>query len=216
MLDWRAGRSSSGDDSRFDERRTGEERVPTYRKGDPRCGFVGKPLRGGLARFVHRVEQANCMGSCSVVRYRVRLGLECWNACWENGSLRCCPPHESSGEQKERESDLIDTSSSWTASFFHWRVWLCFILQLTNYTGWTSPGCASPWLATGPSWNATLSPSSSFTSPSRTEWILRGLWDAHRCFTSSHQDQWWLSCACALHFLARWRFHSDDVVMNQF
>ena len=34
------------------------------------------------------------------------------------------------------------------------------------------------------------------------EWILRGLWDAHRCFTSSHQDQWWLSCACALHFLA--------------
>ena len=23
-----------------------------------------------------------------------------------------------------------------------------------------------------------------------------------RCFTSSHQDQWWLSCACALHFLA--------------
>ena len=77
--------------------------------------------------------------------------------------------------QDRSTSDLIDTSSSWTTSFFHWRVWLCFILQLTNYTGWTLPGCASPWLATGHSWNATLSPSSSFTSPSRTEWILRGL-----------------------------------------
>ena len=38
--------------------------------------------------------------------------------------------------------------------------------------------------------------------PALREVPVRGLWDAHRCFTSSHQDQWWLSCACALHFLA--------------
>ena len=37
--------------------------------------------------------------------------------------------------------------------------------------------------------------------------------DAHRCFTSSHQDQWWLSCACALHFLALQLFHSDVFII---
>ena len=52
------------------------------------------------------------------------------------------------------------------------------------------------------SWFATTSLTSAFTWTRTFEWILRGLWDAHRCFTSSHQDQWWLSCACALHFLA--------------
>ena len=74
--------------------------------------------------------------------------------------------------------------------------WLCFVLD----GQWTS-------------WRVTSSLSSSFTTPSWTEWILRGLWDAHRCFTSSHQDHWWLSCACALHFLAIQLFHSDDVVI---
>ena len=80
----------------------------------------------------------------------------------------------------------------------HWLdiAWLCFALD----GHWTS-------------WKVTSSLSSSFTTPSWTEWILRGLWDAHRCFTSSHQDQWWLSCACALHFLALQQFHSDDVVI---
>ena len=43
--------------------------------------------------------------------------------------------------------------------------------------------------------------------------ILRGLWDARRCFNSSHQDQWWLSCACALHFLALQLFHSDVTII---
>ena len=36
---------------------------------------------------------------------------------------------------------------------------------------------------------------------------------ARRCFTSSHQDQWWLSCACALHFLALQLFHSDVMII---
>ena len=74
--------------------------------------------------------------------------------------------------------------------------WLCFVLD-------------GPWT----SWRVTTSLFSSFTTPSWTEWILRGLWDAHHCFTSSHQDQWWSSCACALHFLALQLFHSDDVVI---
>ena len=110
-------------------------------------------------------------------------------------------------------SVLLATCSSWTTSSFHWRVWRCLILQITNYIGWTLPGCASPWLVIGTSWNVTSSPSSSFTSSSRTEWILRGLWDAYRCFTLFSPGQWWLSCACALHFLARYWFHSDDVAI---
>ena len=30
-----------------------------------------------------------------------------------------------------------------------WRVWLRFILQITDYIGLPSPGCASPWMAIG-------------------------------------------------------------------
>ena len=54
---------------------------------------------------------------------------------------------------------------------------------------------------------------SAFTWTRTFEWILRGLWDVHRCFTSSLQDQWWLSCACALHFLALPMFHSDVTII---
>ena len=48
--------------------------------------------------------------------------------------------------------------------FLHWRVvWLRFILQIMNYNGRPLPGCASPWIAIGPSWDVTLSLPSSFT-----------------------------------------------------
>ena len=92
------------------------------------------------------------------------------------------------------ESGCASLPRTWTTSTNI--TWPCFVLD-------------GPWT----SWRATTSLSSSFTTPSWTEWILRGLWDARRCFTSSHQDQWWLSCACALHFLALLLFHSDVTII---
>ena len=70
------------------------------------------------------------------------------------------------------ESGGASLPRTWTTSTDI--TWLCFVLD-------------GPWT----SWRVTTSLSSSFTTPSWTEWILRGLWNAHRCFTSSHQDQWW-------------------------
>ena len=92
------------------------------------------------------------------------------------------------------ESGGASLPRTWTTSTDI--TWLCFVLD-------------GPWT----SWRVTTSLSSSFTTPSWTEWILRGVWDARRCFTSSHQDQWWLSCACALHYLALQLFHSDVMII---
>ena len=73
---------------------------------------------------------------------------------------------------------------------------------------WTmSPGGASLQHPSWSLWFVTTSLTSASTWTRTLERILRGLWVASRSrFTSRprffHQDQWWLSCACALHLLA--------------
>ena len=88
----------------------------------------------------------------------------------------------------------------------HWRVWLCFILQITNYLGWIAWLCFA--LASHCNFVERYFVTVELFHVAEQNWV-----DSERTLRRPPLFHSLLSCACALHFLARYLFHSDDVAM---